>query len=74
VVPKESAVVPGAANAEEIMIHADHKTMVKFASKEDDSYETVSGHLQDMADSASDVIALRWEQEDRIGLGMCLQK
>lgn len=56
VVPRASAVVSGAADAEPIVIHADHINMVKFASKEDNSYKTVSGHLQIMAQSASSVI------------------
>jgi hypothetical protein len=44
VVPRASAVVPGAADAEPIVIHADHINMVKFTSKEDNGYRTVSGH------------------------------
>ena len=44
-----SAVVPGAADAEAIVIHADHINMVKFTSKEDNGYRTVSGHLRIMA-------------------------
>lgn len=65
-VPKASAVVPGIADAEQIMIHADHKTMVKFESTEDNGYEIVSGHLWDMAESAGEAIALRWAKEDRV--------
>lgn len=68
-VPKASAVVPGAADTEQIMIHADHKMMVKFVSKEDNGYETVSGHLEIMVDSAAGVIASRWEQEGRVDAG-----
>jgi hypothetical protein len=70
VVPKASAVVPGAADAEQIMIHADHKEMVKFESKENNGYETVSDHLTIMIASAGSVISLRWEQEVRIDAGM----
>lgn len=69
VVPRASAVVPGAADAEPIAIHADHINMVKFASKEDNSYKTVSGHLQIMAQSASNVIPSRWEEESRVNAG-----
>jgi hypothetical protein len=46
VVPRASAVVPGAADTEPIVIHADHINMVKVASKEDNGYRTVSGHLR----------------------------
>ncbi|KAF2469609.1 tetratricopeptide repeat domain-containing protein, partial [Lindgomyces ingoldianus] len=66
VVPRASAVVPGEADAEPIAIHADHINMVKFASKEDSGYVTVSGHLQIMVQSAGDVISLRWEEEGRV--------
>ena len=69
-VPRASAVVPGAANAEPIAIHANHIQIVKFASKEDSGYETVSGHLQIMVQSAKDAITLRWEMEDRVNAGM----
>lgn len=70
VVPKASAVVPGAADAEQIMIHADHKEMVKFKSKEDNDYEKVSDHLFIMVESAGSVISLRWEEEVRVDAGM----
>jgi hypothetical protein len=49
VVPRASAVVLGAANAEPIVIHADHINMVKFVSKEDNEYRIVFGHLQIIA-------------------------
>jgi hypothetical protein len=70
VVPRASAVVPGAADVEPIVIHADHINMVKFASKGDNGYKTVSGHLRIMVQSAGDVIALRWEEEGRVDAGM----
>jgi hypothetical protein len=69
VIPRASAVVPEAANAEPIVIHADHINMVKFASKEDNGYRTVSGHLQIMARNASEVIDTRWEMEMRVNMG-----
>ena len=69
VVPKASAIVPGAADAEPICIHADHINMVKFASKDNGGYRTVSGHIQIIAESAGDAIGLRWGEEDRIEAG-----
>jgi hypothetical protein len=69
VVPRASAVVPGAVDAEPIVIHADHVNMVKFASREDNGFKTISGHLQIMAQSADDVISLRWAEEERVTLG-----
>jgi hypothetical protein len=70
IVPRASAVVPGAADAEPIVIHTDHINMVKFASKEDNGYRTISGHLRIMAQSATNVIAVRWEGESRADAGM----
>ena len=70
VVPRESAVVPGAVDAEPIVIHTDHVNMVRFSSKEDKGYQTVSGHLHIMARSACNVIASRWKEEERINMGM----
>ena len=69
--PRASAVVPGAADAEPIafVIHADHINMVKFASKDDGGYRTVSGHLRIMAQSATNVITERWEEEGRVDVG-----
>lgn len=49
VVPRASAVVPGAADGEPIAIHADHINMVKFGLKTEPGYKTVSGHIQVMA-------------------------
>ena len=67
--PRESAVVPGAANTETMAIHADHMNMVKFATKEDRGYETVSGHLRLMVRKAIDIVAQRWVQDDRVNEG-----
>ncbi|KAB5514886.1 hypothetical protein GE09DRAFT_980434, partial [Coniochaeta sp. 2T2.1] len=48
VVPRASAVVPGQADAEPIVMHADHRNMIRFSSKSGD-YSTVSEHIQIMA-------------------------
>ncbi|CAN9243604.1 unnamed protein product [Alternaria alternata] len=66
VVPRASAVVPGAADGEPIAIHADHINMVKFESKSDPGYKTVSGHLRLMAARAGDAIDQRWDTEGRV--------
>jgi len=66
VVPKPSAIVPGAADAGPISTNADHINMVKFASKDSNEYRTVSGHLRIMAESAGVAIASRWAEEDRV--------
>uniref|UniRef100_A0A0B7KQ80 DUF676 domain-containing protein n=1 Tax=Bionectria ochroleuca TaxID=29856 RepID=A0A0B7KQ80_BIOOC len=66
VVPHASAVVPGHADAEQVVIHNDHINMVKFASKQDSGYEKISGYLQIMMMDADDRIQLRWKEEARI--------
>lgn len=70
VVPRASAVVPGAADSEPVAIHADHVNMVKFESKADGGYKTVSGHLWVMAGRAGDVVGQRWDTEGRVDAGM----
>ena len=67
--PRPSAVVPGAADAESIAIPADHLNMVKFASREDGGYEKVSGHLWLLAEKAPDAIKARWAEQDKIKKG-----
>lgn len=67
--PQASAVVPGAADAEPLAISADHLNMVKFASREDEGYEKVSGHLQLLAEDAPDAIIARWEEQGRMRKG-----
>lgn len=69
VVPRASAVVPGQANAEPIVIHADHLNMVKFPSRKDTGYTTVSENLQVIVASIDDKIRLRWETEERVNEG-----
>ncbi|GKU15484.1 unnamed protein product, partial [Fusarium langsethiae] len=66
VVPKASAVVPGQADAEPIAIHANHKNMVKFASKQDVGYNIILENLQIMVKDAEAVIRARWEAERRV--------
>lgn len=58
--------VPGAADGEAIVIHADHINMVKFGSRSDPGYRTVSGHLRVMAASTGDAVGRRWDTEGRV--------
>lgn len=39
--------------------------MVKFASKEDSGYRTVSGHMRIMVRNANEAVSKRWETEAR---------
>lgn len=68
-VPQASAIVPGAADAESVAIHANHLDMVKFTSCEDEGYKKVSGHLQILAGDAPDAIGARWKKHGRIEKG-----
>lgn len=61
--------MPGAANGEPIAIHADHIHMVKFGSKTDPGYETVSGHLWSMTRAAGNAIGRQWEIEAKVDAG-----
>jgi len=59
VVPKASAVVLGAANAEQIIIHANYREMVKFKLKDNNNYKKVLDYLIIIVKSADSVIGLR---------------
>lgn len=68
--PKASAVVPGAADAESIAIPADHLNIVKFASSKDAGYKKVYGHLQLLCKEAPSIVYARWEEQDKMKIGM----
>ncbi len=40
--------------------------MVKFASREDEGYKKVSGHLWLLANEVPGAISLRWAEQDKI--------
>ncbi|KAK8073318.1 hypothetical protein PG994_004217 [Apiospora phragmitis] len=65
VIPRASAVMPGQADAELIVIHTDHSHMVKFVSKDDPGYQAVSGDMQIMMRNVIASIQSRWEAETR---------
>jgi hypothetical protein len=68
-VSRASAVVPGAADAEPIIMHTDHINMVKFRSRSDEGYKKVSDYIQIMAREAPDKVGSRWEKEGRVKEG-----
>jgi hypothetical protein len=70
IVPKSSAVVPGAVDAEAIAIMADHKNMAKFDSANDSGFKKISGHLMLMVEEAREKVARNWEQEMALQNGM----
>jgi hypothetical protein len=71
-VPRASAVVPGAADAEPILMHADHVNMVKFKSRSDEGYKKVLDYIQIMTQGALDKIGSQWEKEGRVKAGAVL--
>lgn len=62
--------MPGQANAEPIVIHANHTDMVRYASRNDSGYCTISDELQIMIGEAPEAIQRRWEAERRVDDGM----
>jgi hypothetical protein len=66
VVPKSSAVVPGAVDAEAIAIMDNHLNMVKFLSEDDSGFKKIAGHLMLMAEDASTKISQNWEREGNL--------
>ena len=64
--PRASAVVPGQADAEPIVIHANHTDMVKYTSKSDSGYSKISEVLQIMTEEAPESNRLRWQKERKI--------
>jgi hypothetical protein len=64
-----SAVVPGDADAEPIMMHADHINMVKFRSASDEGYTKVLDYIQIMTQDAPDKVGSKWEKEARVKAG-----
>lgn len=61
-----SAVVPGHANAEPIAVPADHTSMVRYVSRQDEGYVMVSELLQIMVKDAVNNVQRRWEEETRV--------
>jgi hypothetical protein len=70
VVPKSSAVVPGAINAEPIAIMANHHEMVKYLGDDVEAFRKVSGHIQVMVEEANDKVQKNWDTEERLKKGM----
>jgi hypothetical protein len=62
--------LPGFPDAEAIAIAADHVNMVKLASRKDEVYQKVCGHLILLARDAPGQISARWEQLSGSGQGM----
>lgn len=61
-VPKPSAVVPGAVDAETVDIGKDHITMVKYYSAQEHAFQKVSDYISLMVEGASKRILENWKQ------------
>ena len=61
--PKYSAVVPGAVDAEEVAILANHIQMTKFGTAEDAEFLKVANRLLLMARSAVQHVEQNWQRE-----------
>lgn len=66
IVPKSSAVIPGAVDAEAIAIMDNHLNMVKYLSEDDSGFRKIAGHLTLMAEDASTKISRNWEREGNL--------
>jgi hypothetical protein len=66
VVPKSSAVVPGAVNTEAVEIRKDHRAMVKYRGSEEDEFQTVASIIFLMAEEAGDKVISNWRRWDEM--------
>ena len=63
IVPKMSAVVPGAVDTVAIALHKHHIDLVKYSSEQDGAFETVSDQLGVMIESAPQKVTVSWQHE-----------
>ena len=54
----------GDRNATTIVLHANHRDLVKFSAKENDNYKTVIFHLKENSDTAPAAVREKWTKED----------
>ena len=64
--PQLLAVIFNIVDIEPIAIYVNHIKMVKFASKKNYEYETISKYLQIIIHNIKDVIISRWEIKGRV--------
>ncbi|KAG8827651.1 hypothetical protein FRC17_007737, partial [Serendipita sp. 399] len=63
IVPRPLATIEGDHKAKVVLLHEDHRQMVKFMGKDDESYCTVIGYLRDIVADASLKVQEKWVQE-----------
>lgn len=69
IVPRSSAVIPGALDSRQIQINEDHINMCKFGSREDNGYVRVSDAIREMVGDAPSKVNKKWWKEDKINKG-----
>ncbi|CCA76182.1 hypothetical protein PIIN_10175, partial [Serendipita indica DSM 11827] len=62
-VPRRSAAIPGDRNGTTIVLHADHRNLVRFSSRENENYKTIQFYLKDYVESAPEAIREKWVRE-----------
>ncbi|CCA75354.1 related to tetratricopeptide repeat domain protein-Neosartorya fischeri [Serendipita indica DSM 11827] len=63
-VPYHSAVIAGDRHGTPIPLPADHREMVRFTSRNSNSYQTVLHYLQDYVKNAPAEVKKKWDVED----------
>ncbi|CCA69054.2 hypothetical protein PIIN_02913, partial [Serendipita indica DSM 11827] len=63
-VPHPLAVIPGDRNATTIILHANHRNLVRFSSRENDNYQTVHFYLKGCVSNGPERIRKNWVRED----------
>jgi len=64
IVPRDSAVMQGAVDAEEIGISADHTNIAKFSSENNDDFQVICNILQKMVTNAPEAIRTRFQHQN----------
>lgn len=59
-----SGAITGDRNGTVIVLHANHSDLVRFSSKEEESYKTVHHHLKEYVESALVAVQEKWVTED----------
>ncbi|KAF8513448.1 P-loop containing nucleoside triphosphate hydrolase protein, partial [Hysterangium stoloniferum] len=62
IIPKLSAVIPGAIDMEVVGMSKDHYGMIKFASQSDDDFILILSVIKNMIESASSVVQHQWSK------------
>ena len=62
IVPKTSAIIPGATDAEAIEIRKHHRNMTRYPAEDDDDFKTVANHICLMSRKANSKVAANWTE------------